>query len=192
MNPSALLDLLRERGFQLELRGDALHYRAPKGALDDELRRHLCDLRAEVVRALRTAPAPLPVLGPDEVAAFKALKVAVRMRAPWCSDFWLVPERTGQDRLELTVDEAVTLVRLLDAFPGSRIESFRRPLPLALPADPRGWPDEWKDAWEERSAIMEHDGGLARPDAESEAEVRVRAEYARRVEDEGGGGEVTP
>lgn len=45
----------------------------------------------------------------------------------------------------------------------------------------RGWPSPWRDHWEERSAIMEYDGGLSREDAEWEAFkiVEVRMKEAR-------------
>lgn len=35
------------------------------------------------------------------------------------------------------------------------------------------WPPEMREEWEERSAIMEHDGGMNRIDAESRAFLRV-------------------
>lgn len=48
-----------------------------------------------------------------------------------------------------------------------------------LPARVADWPEEWRDAWEERAALMEHLGGLARDEAERRAEARVRLECAR-------------
>lgn len=178
MSVHDLLQRLRDRGIHLEIRGETLHFRARKGALDDELRGALQQHRDELVRVLVATTTPT-ILTTDEIASFKALKVAVKMRAPWCREFWLVPERTNQGRLEMTVDEAVTLVRLMDAFPGSVIESFRRP--SALPERREDWPEEWRDAWEERAAIMEFSAHLPRDVAEREAEVCVRQEYARQV-----------
>lgn len=35
------------------------------------------------------------------------------------------------------------------------------------------WPERWREAWEERAAVMEYDGGLARADAERRALVSV-------------------
>ena len=50
-----------------------------------------------------------------------------------------------------------------------------------LPEDLGSWPDEWREVFEERAAVMEFDGGLPRAAAEREAEVRVRGEHARVV-----------
>ena len=54
------------------------------------------------------------------------------------------------------------------------------PRPWALPAAVSDWPGSWRELYEERAGIMEHDGGLSREAAERQAEARVRAEYARR------------
>jgi hypothetical protein len=40
---------------------------------------------------------------------------------------------------------------------------------LALPVRPQDEQDDWHARWEERAAIMEFDGGLARSDAERAA-----------------------
>ncbi|MCA9715502.1 MAG: hypothetical protein H6713_09200 [Myxococcales bacterium] len=45
--------------------------------------------------------------------------------------------------------------------------------------DPRRWPDDWREAWEERAAIMEFDGGLPRARAELEAWRLLRDRVAR-------------
>ena len=42
------------------------------------------------------------------------------------------------------------------------------------------WPEAERDAFEERVAIREFDGGAKRDDAEREAEREVRADFARR------------
>jgi len=47
--------------------------------------------------------------------------------------------------------------------------------PAALVAS---WPAGWREAWEERAAVMEFDGGLTRPEAEAAAVESVR-ELAR-------------
>ncbi len=44
--------------------------------------------------------------------------------------------------------------------------------------DPRGWPEFWREAWEERAAIMEYDGGMDRARAELEAWRLLRARVA--------------
>jgi hypothetical protein len=52
-------------------------------------------------------------------------------------------------------------------------------LPLAaIHARVSAWPEDWRDAWEERAAIMEYDGGETR----EEAERRAYAEYEAAAE----------
>ena len=51
----------------------------------------------------------------------------------------------------------------------------------ALPRAVTDWPDEWRDAWEERVALMVVGGSLGEQEAERMAEERVRLEYARVV-----------
>ena len=41
------------------------------------------------------------------------------------------------------------------------------------------WPPVWREAFEERAAIMEFEGGLSRAQAEGCAEACIRSEYER-------------
>ncbi len=71
----------------------------------------------------------------DDVESFKKLGVEVELKSP-LGTFWLVPVRTGKERMELTVEEAVTLANVVHVF-GGRIASLTRdgkPLPDADPA----------------------------------------------------------
>lgn len=43
-----------------------------------------------------------------------------------------------------------------------------------LPADVQQWPPDWREAYEERVAIMEYDGGLPPNDAAAKAEMCCR------------------
>lgn len=57
--------------------------------------------------------------------------------------------------------------------------------PDVWPLDPESLPEEWRDVWEERAAIMEYDGGLTREEAETLAlgeveELRRSQERADR------------
>ena len=54
-------------------------------------------------------------------------------------------------------------------------------LALGLPEASDGVLDAWREAWEERAAIMEFDGGMGRRDAERLEMECVRRE-AREVE----------
>lgn len=43
-----------------------------------------------------------------------------------------------------------------------------------LPSDISDWPEYWKEAYEERAAILEYVGGLSREEAEKQSEERQR------------------
>lgn len=52
-------------------------------------------------------------------------------------------------------------------------------LPLAvIHARVAGWPEDWRDAWEERAAIIEYDAGETREEAERRAYAEYEAEAA--------------
>ncbi len=48
-----------------------------------------------------------------------------------------------------------------------------------LPPDRAAWPEEDREAFEERAGICEYDGGLPRDAAEREAERCIRLDHAR-------------
>jgi hypothetical protein len=48
---------------------------------------------------------------------------------------------------------------------------------VTLPPTRDAWPDEAKEAFEERAAILEFDAGLPRPLANRRAEAMVRKTY---------------
>jgi hypothetical protein len=52
---------------------------------------------------------------------------------------------------------------------------------LDLPQSPADWPLAWRERYEERAAIIEHDGGLCRLEAETRAEALVRVSYRRQT-----------
>ncbi len=47
------------------------------------------------------------------------------------------------------------------------------------------WPEDWREVYEERAAIMEYDGNMPRPQAEQWAETIVRAAYKVGSAEEG-------
>jgi hypothetical protein len=70
----------------------------------------------------------------EDVESFRKLGVEVELKSP-LGTFWLVPARTGKDRMELTPEDAVTLANVVHVF-GGRIASLTRegkPLPDAHP-----------------------------------------------------------
>ncbi len=183
MSVHDLLSDLHAAGVRLELDGDRLRYRAPKGALTDSLRERLVAAKDEVAEALATgASQDQGGLTPEQIEQFKALGVEVRMSATWCpGGLWLVPEYTDSTRLELSAEDAAVLLRLVQAFPGIQVESIRRD-PAALPAAVADWREPWREVYEERAGIAEHHGGLARDEAERLAEARVRMLYGEPAE----------
>ncbi|WP_426747397.1 hypothetical protein VZQ01_07970 [Myxococcus faecalis] len=65
----------------------------------------------------------------EDIASFKALNAEVCFASETYGKVWLVPAYTGQARRELTPEHAATLVRVLSAFPGSRVLSFEKRQP---------------------------------------------------------------
>ncbi|NOK05942.1 MULTISPECIES: hypothetical protein [Myxococcus] len=65
-------------------------------------------------------------LADEDIASFKSLNAEVCFRSETYGEVWLVPAYTGQARKELTPEHAATLVRVLSAFPGSRVMSFEK------------------------------------------------------------------
>ncbi len=89
---------------------------------------------------LALKPEPEPQLEPpivrnltdDDIASFKALGASVRIRSEHVGDVWLVPEYTGKDRQELSIEHAATLTAICAAFPGAKVTSFE---PEAVDSD---------------------------------------------------------
>lgn len=61
-----------------------------------------------------------------ELQRWKDLKCEVCIVSPAIDEVWLVPKYTGTDRDEISIDDAMTMLRVLTAFPGSRIDKFIR------------------------------------------------------------------
>jgi hypothetical protein len=62
----------------------------------------------------------------EEIASFKALGAAVCIRSAAMGDVWLVPEYTGADRAELSVEHSATLTAICAAFPGAKVVAMNR------------------------------------------------------------------
>jgi len=67
---------------------------------------------------------PGSLLRREDVESFRTLGVEVEIRSP-LGTFWLVPARTGKDRVEITPEDAITLVNVVHVF-GGRITSLTR------------------------------------------------------------------
>jgi hypothetical protein len=77
---------------------------------------------------------PLARISDEDIASFKALGVEVCLTADGIGEVWLVPEYTGQQRKEISVEHAATLRLVVDAFPGARVIAFEKREP-SKPAD---------------------------------------------------------
>ena len=126
MTTDELLRLLAESGIDVWREGDRLRYRAPVAALSPELRSAMAEHRDALLdRVHRLAAGEAPFgLSEAEIDEFRRLNVAVKLRSMMAGDFWLVPTYTGQDRAEVTPEDAARLWLLLKTFPGSVVESF--------------------------------------------------------------------
>lgn len=62
----------------------------------------------------------------EDITSFKALCAEVCFTSESYGEVWLVPAYTGQARKELTPEHAAILVRVLSAFPGSRVMCFEK------------------------------------------------------------------
>ncbi|NOJ83926.1 hypothetical protein, partial [Myxococcus xanthus] len=71
----------------------------------------------------------------EDITSFKSLGTEVCFASEAYGEVWLVPAYTGQARKELTPEHAATLVRVLSAFPGSRVLSFTKQ-PASAEASP--------------------------------------------------------
>jgi hypothetical protein len=77
---------------------------------------------------------PAAARQPPGVAGLKRLRLEVCIGSPF-GTFWLVPEPTGEDRLELTPEDVVHLSTIARLF-GGRITSVTRDGKLLAGADP--------------------------------------------------------
>lgn len=81
---------------------------------------------------LPAAP-PLARISDEDLASFKALGVEVCIESEGIGQVWLVPEYTGKDRKEISVEHAATLRLVVDAFPGSKVTAFEKLRPAKPP-----------------------------------------------------------
>lgn len=67
-------------------------------------------------------------LSDEDVASFAALGVEVELGVPGHEPVWLVPEYTERknERLELSIRDAITITAVVSAFPGATITNMHR------------------------------------------------------------------
>lgn len=84
-------------------------------------------------------PAPEPPLvrnvTDEEIESFKALGVEVCVATEALGDIWIVPEYTGADRKEITVQHVATIAAVCAAFPGAKVVQYQKAKPKP-PAEP--------------------------------------------------------
>ena len=79
----------------------------------------------------RAEPPLVHNVSDEEIASFKDLGVEVCITSEEIGEVWLVPEYTGQDRKELSVEHSATLTAICAAFPGAKVVSFDKPPPAS-------------------------------------------------------------
>ena len=80
-----------------------------------------------------TPARPMPAGLTDEaIASFDAAGIEAQFRVPELGEVWLVSERTGRDRVELTARDLLALARVVTVFDGARVVSIEKA--LAAPA----------------------------------------------------------
>ena len=97
---------------------------------------YLADKMAQGPRPLsaEAEEGPPAVITQAHVDGFRAKGMAVEIETPICREpVWLVPENTGQERVEITPEEMHFLLRTSDAFEGKVVEVSRDAAPDAQP-----------------------------------------------------------
>lgn len=86
---------------------------------------------AKPTPASRVEHAPIVrTLSDADIASFKALGAEVRLATNDLGEVWLVPEYTGVDRQELSIDHAALLAAICSALPGAHVTALvRKPKP---------------------------------------------------------------
>ena len=92
--------------------------------------------RESSTKATAPVAAPAPTTPPkpplirnvtdEEIASFKALGSEVCIRSEEVGEVWVVPEYTGADRAELSVEHSITLTTICASFPGAKVVEIRR------------------------------------------------------------------
>jgi len=85
------------------------------------------------------APADPPIVrnvSDEEIKSFKDLSVEVCIASEALGEIWIVPEYTGAERKEISVEHAATLTAICAAFPGAKVVQYEKakPQPPTEPA----------------------------------------------------------
>ena len=81
-----------------------------------------------------TEDRPMPAgLTEEAIASFDAAGIEAQFTVPDLGEVWLVSERTGQDRFELTARDLAGLARVVTVFDGARVVSIEK-APRMAPA----------------------------------------------------------
>ncbi len=98
---------------------------APMSAADRARASYAAALPAPLVDASIGPDAPPPPVAkeidPERLHELEALSPEIHLVSPDLGDVFLVRQRTGAERLEVTFGQAATLRLLVDSFPGARV-----------------------------------------------------------------------
>lgn len=70
--------------------------------------------------------ATVRVLTQEQIESWRDLNTEICIESQSIGRLWIVPSYTGQERNEISIDDTAALLRMLTAFPGSRVDGFIR------------------------------------------------------------------
>lgn len=151
-----VLDQLTRSGLIVQAEGDRLIVR-PKERITDEVRAFIRDRKADILAELRETASSLPPSAQKELADHPTLPGGVETGL----------KTQNREQFETVAWESPIFGRLEAPLLDQDADSFTLTHPLTGEAVRLS--NEWLVSMEERSAILEHDGGLPRYEADDQA-----------------------
>lgn len=151
-----ILDALTRSGFIVQAEGDRLIVR-PKERITDEVRAFIRDRKADILAELRETASSLPPSAHKELVDHPTL--------PGGGETGLKTQ--NREQFETVAWESPIFGWLEAPLIDRDADSFTLTHPLT--GEAVRLPNEWLVPMEERSAILEHDGGLPRYEADAQA-----------------------
>jgi len=74
-------------------------------------------------------PSLVHTMDNQQIRSIESLGVEICIASEAIGDVWLVPEYTGTDRREITIEHAATLTAICAAFPGAKVVQFEKAEP---------------------------------------------------------------
>jgi len=100
--------------------------RSRRGSKRGTLAKATAQVATPATPATPTKPPLVRNVTDEEIASFRALGAEVCIRSEEVGEVWVVPEYTGADRAELSVEHSITLATICAAFPGAKVVAMNR------------------------------------------------------------------